>query len=114
MKKIIIFFSFLFLISCNSQLKLGKYENICCTTDAPNNILFIKKNNRFVLVYPGSVEKLMGEWLIKKDTLSLNLKYQSSLNESDSVSYQGEKFYIIKGRKLINLQNPKCFLRLAK
>lgn len=114
MKNTLIIFSCLFLFSCNSKFKIGRYENQCYSTDAPLNILLVEKSNRFVLIYPSSVEKLSGIWSIKNDTLSLKSQYQSSLEERDSITHDETKYFIIKGKKLINPQNKKCFLSLKK
>jgi hypothetical protein len=112
MKNTIIIFLCLFLSSCNSKLKIGRYQNKCYSTDAPLNILVIKKNKRFVLIYPSSVEKISGIWLAKNDTLSLISQYHSSLKGKDSVAYDETKHFILKGKKLINPQNRNCFLIL--
>jgi hypothetical protein len=112
MKNILIIFSFLFLFSCNSKFKIGRYENKCYSIDAPLNILLVKKNNRFVLIYPSSVEQLSGIWTIKNDTLSLASHYNSSLKGKDSVTHEENKSFIIKGKKLINPENKNCYLIL--
>ncbi|WP_139785469.1 hypothetical protein [Chryseobacterium phocaeense] len=112
MRKLIFILLCIFLVNCSSQLKLGKYENICYSTDAPSNILSLKKNNVFVLTYPSSIERLSGIWMIKKDTLFLSSQYQSSLKGSDSIAYVEEKKFILKRKKLINPLNEKCYLVL--
>lgn len=114
MKNTLIIFSCLFLFSCNTKFKIGKYENQCYSTDAPLNMLLIEKSKRFVLTYPSSVEKLSGIWSVKNDTLILTSKYQSSLGEKDSIAHDETKYFIIKGKKLMNPQNKKCFLSLKK
>ncbi|MDW9382625.1 hypothetical protein [Chryseobacterium sp. JV558] len=110
MKNTLIIFSCLFLFSCNSKFKIGRYENKCYSTDAPLNILLVEKNNRFILIYPSSVEQLSGIWVVKNDTLGLISQYTSSLKGKDSVAHKEKKDFIIKGKKLINPQNRNCYL----
>ncbi len=113
MKNTLIIFSCLFLLSCNSKFKIGRYENKCYSTDVPLNILRIEKNKRFVLIYPSSVEKFSGAWSVKNDTLSLIAQYHHlSFKAKDSVAYDETEHFIIKGKKLINPQNKNCYLVL--
>lgn len=113
MRKIIILFCIFSFASYNSQLKLGKYVNICYVTDAPSSILTLKKNN-FVLMYPGSVEQFSGVWAVKNDTLLVTSQYQSTLGKNDSVSVNKKHYFKIKRKKLIHPENEKCFLTLKK
>ncbi|WP_223609597.1 hypothetical protein [Chryseobacterium sp. OSA05B] len=115
MKNTLILLFCLFLWSCSSKIKLGRYKNKCYSTDAPVNILFVEKNNRFVLIYPSSVEKLSGTWSAKNDTLVLNAQYQSFLeNEKDRTIFNGKYIYGIKNGKLLNPNNKKCYLKFQK
>lgn len=98
------------LISCKTQLRNGKYKSNCYTTDAPSKILILDNHNKYIMIYPASVEKVGGTWKIKKDTLVLKSLYQGSLSEKDSSVYNSEIYYIIKRNKLIDPKNRKCFL----
>lgn len=112
MKNTLIIFSCFFLFNCNSRFTTGRYENKCYSTDAPLNILLVKENKRFVLMYPSSVEQLSGIWSVKADTLNLISQYTSSLKGIDSVAHEEKKSFIIDGKKLINPQNINCYLLL--
>jgi len=112
MRKIFILISFLSLINYKSQLKQGRYANTCYSFDAPASILLLKKNSKFLLMYPSSVEQFSGIWIVKRDTLFLASQYHSTLGQSDSVSVNEEEYFIIKRKKLIPSQNAKCFLVL--
>ncbi|RXM38928.1 hypothetical protein BOQ62_14690 [Chryseobacterium sp. CH21] len=114
MRKIVILFFILSFATYNSQLKLGKYMNICYVTDAPSSILLLQKNSNFLLIYPGSVEQFSGVWTVKKDTLFLTSQYHSALGKNDSISINKKEYFLIKRKKLIPVQNGKCFLILKK
>ncbi|REC66016.1 hypothetical protein DRF58_17260 [Epilithonimonas hispanica] len=101
--------------SCSSKILYpNKYSSVCFYMDSPSTELYIKSESRFVLTYPSSFEKIMGNWEIKKDTLYLKSKFKGSLLDNDSILHKEEKYFIIKGKKLFNPQNQKCFLILKK
>lgn len=101
--------------SCGPKILYpNKYSSVCFYMDSPSIELYIKNESKFVLTYPSSFEKIMGDWAIKRDTLYLKSEFQSSLLDKDSISYKEVKYFIIKGKKLINPQNQKCFLILKK
>ncbi|WP_157676801.1 hypothetical protein [Chryseobacterium sp. T16E-39] len=103
------------LLSCGSTFSYpSKFSNICFYIDTPTNELYIKTRNRFVLTYPNSFEKIMGIWKIKKDTLQLSTLSNGSLLDKDSIPYKEEMYLIIRGTKLINPKNKKCFMQLQK
>ncbi|PRB03565.1 hypothetical protein CQ046_09330 [Chryseobacterium sp. MYb7] len=114
MRRLFILLSFLSLINCKPQLKLGRYASVCYVTDAPGTILVLKKNSNFVLIYPGSVEQFSGIWSVKEDTLFLKSQYHNTLGQNDSAFVNEKEYFIIKRKKLISAQNKKCFLVLKK
>ena len=113
MKKIFILLSFLLFINLSSQLKLGRYANTCYAIDAPASILLLKKNSKFLLMYPSSVEQFSGTWVIKKDTLFLASQYYTS-GKDDSIPVNEKQYFIVKRKRLMNSQNEKCFLIFKK
>ncbi|MGO4709701.1 hypothetical protein AB4Y90_11410 [Chryseobacterium sp. 2TAF14] len=114
MKKIIILLVIPLLFSCQSKTVLGKYESSCYSIDSPSTILNLQKNNRFILIYPSSVEKVIGNWKTNQDTLILNSQFSVSLTDRDSTTYKKKYFFLVKSKKLINLENKKCFMKLTK
>ncbi|KAB1232363.1 hypothetical protein [Chryseobacterium viscerum] len=114
MRRLFILLSFLSLINCKPQLKLGIYASVCYVTDAPGTILLLKKNSNFLLIYPGSVEQFSGVWAVKNDTLLLTSQYQSTLGKNDSISVNEKYYFKIKGKKLTHPENEKCFLIFKK
>lgn len=114
MKKIIILLVITLLYSCQSKIIIGKYESSCYSTDTPSTILNLYKNNEFILIYPSSVEKVIGSWKTNQDTLMLNSQFNVSLTEKDSILYTKKYLFLVKKNKLINIENKKCFMRLKK
>ncbi len=102
------------LFSCNSSvLYPAKYSSTCFYVDAPSKELYLKSKDRFVLTYPNSFEKIMGMWKIDKDSLLVISNFKGSLLDKDSIPFREEKRFIIKGKKLIDIQDKKCFLVLS-
>lgn len=112
MRKNIILLIIPLLCGCQTKVVIGKYENICYSTDAPSSILSLKKENKFLLIYPSSVEKVTGNWKTNQDTLILNSQFNASLVDKDSIPYTKKYLFLIKNKKLISLENRKCYLRL--
>jgi len=114
MKKIIILLVIPLLYSCQLKTIIGKYESNCYSLDTPSTLLNLQKNNRFILIYPSSVEKVTGNWKTNKDTLILNSQFNVSLIEKDSTTYNKRYFFLVKRKKLINIENKKCFMKFTK
>lgn len=112
MRKNIILLIIPLLYGCQSKVVIGKYENICYSTDAPSSILSLEGNNKFLLIYPSSVEKITGIWKTNKDTLILNSQFNVSLVDKDSITYTKKYLFLIKNKKLISLENRKCYMKL--
>jgi len=106
----------LVLIGCKSQIEVpSKYEDSNFNPHRSGILLYLEKNNHFVMkIYP-NYEKEMGKWDTKNDTLFLNSEYKSSLeSEKDSAVYSKKRILLIKGKKLIYPENQSFHLKRKK
>ncbi|MDP9962233.1 hypothetical protein [Chryseobacterium lathyri] len=102
--------------ACKSKISVpSKYEDSNFNPHRPGILLYLEKNNHFVMkIYP-NYEKEMGKWDTKNDSLFLNSEYKSSLeSEKDSAVYSKKRILLIKGKKLIYPENQNFHLKRKK
>ncbi|MDP9962231.1 hypothetical protein J2T04_004159 [Chryseobacterium lathyri] len=77
--------------------------------------LFIKKDNRYTLIYYSFLQKTTGKWHVKNDTLILNSEYKSYLDsEKDSTVHKEKQFFLIRGNKLLHPSNKYFSIKRLK
>ena len=121
MKKALIILFFLELInsSCNTQKEvIGYYCNTQYIFDVPINILRLKKEKAFSMMYPSVIgEKELGIWEIKNDTLLLYRKYELSNYFRDTINKNDDTAYckfIIKHKNLYSTNNKWILKKRCK
>lgn len=100
-----------FLVCCSTNKKLeGIYINKCYALGLSRSIIELSSNNNYSMVYPGVIgEKEIGKWIVKNDSLILNIDFEIINNLNDTVKVKNKTFvYIIKGKNIYDPVNINC------
>ncbi|WP_298116286.1 hypothetical protein [Flavobacterium sp.] len=113
-KIVVIFLYIPFFVCCSSSKKLeGVYINKCYALGFSRSIIELSSNNNYSMVYLGVIgEKEIGKWIVKNDSLILNMEYEIINNLKDTVKVKNKTFiYIIKRKNIHDPINVNCYFQ---